>query len=726
MSVEKLRILIIEDNYGDFFLFQELLSSNGIAEDFIVNAVTLTEGINQLQNNPFDIVFLDLSLPDSFGESTFQTLSKAAPEIPVIVLTGMADAQLALRTVQLGAQDYLVKGDLDERVIQKSIIYSIERKKNLDKVKKSEGKYKHLFENNPIPMFAYDPKTFRHLVVNNAALEKYGYTEEEFLALTIFDIRPNEDEKMLREYLQTPFTGIRHSGEWRHKKKNGDIIYVDLIGHDAVINDTAARLVFAHDITDRKIAQKDVQFQANILENIKDIVIVTCDKGVINYWGKGATEALGFSKEEMVGKSLQLLLHKETPTTFQSILAQLQKYEVFTEQLPVKTKAGDTLWLDLKTTHTYNEIEDASGILWVSRDITESRQDKEMLLIQRSAIEAVAVGICITNPLEEGNPLVFSNPYLLQLTGYEKSEIIGNSFDLLFGPYTNSDTIAEINACLEANKPFVGEILNYKKNTDAFWNLLMITPIFNEEGKLINYAGFLQDITDQRMANENLIYKNRELNTFIYKASHDLRSPIASLMGLAELGKMEFTDKRVLHFFNMISDTSIRLDKILKTLLNLTALKEAEPEYYDINFREFLDELLESLPDHYNKEAVIVDCRDNAVVYSDKNILSEIVVKVLDNAYKYKSEEKEFQVEISLLQSARKNQIIIRDTGTGIEQASLPHVFDMFYRANYGSNGSGLGLYIVKNFVEKLKGQVDIQSEVDKGTTVTVELPATH
>jgi PAS domain S-box-containing protein len=141
-----------------------------------------------------------------------------------------------------------------------------DRKHSEEKIRLSEQQYRYLFENNPHPMWAYDLKTLQFLAVNDSAVEKYGYSRDEFLKMTIADIRPQEDVARLAENLSRPRTTIQHSGEWRHQLKDGRIIDVEIDSHTLNFSEREAVLVVAQDITERKQTEEQIRQRMNELE----------------------------------------------------------------------------------------------------------------------------------------------------------------------------------------------------------------------------------------------------------------------------------------------------------------------------------------------------------------------------------------------------------------------------------------------------------------------------
>src|ERR1017187_24535 len=192
-------ILIIEDNPGDQLLLQESLKSTGLLIDHITMANTITEAMCLLEEHSFSIIFLDLFLPDSSGLETFTQLVERYSKMPVIICSVLSDTQIAVKAISMGAQDFLIKGDYTFTLLEKTVRYSIERKDAEQLIKTSEESYRYLFDNNPATIFIWDLNDFRILEVNEAAVNLYGYTKEEFLQKTLLDIRPEDERDKLTE-----------------------------------------------------------------------------------------------------------------------------------------------------------------------------------------------------------------------------------------------------------------------------------------------------------------------------------------------------------------------------------------------------------------------------------------------------------------------------------------------------------------------------------------------
>ena len=263
-------VLIIEDNPGDQLLLQESLRSTHLIIDQITTADTIAEAMGLLEQNTFSIIFLDLFLPDSAGLETFQQLIKLTSKIPVIISSGLSDTSIAVKAISMGAQDFLIKGDYTNTLLEKAVRYGIERKDAEQLIKTSEENYRYLFDNNPATIFIWDLDDFRILEVNEAAVNLYGYTKEEFLQKTLLDIRPEDDRDKLIEAeakLQTEYR--KASGIWKHFNKKGEILNMDISSHRIVYHGKQVILSLANDITERilleeKLAEEKIKKQQEI------------------------------------------------------------------------------------------------------------------------------------------------------------------------------------------------------------------------------------------------------------------------------------------------------------------------------------------------------------------------------------------------------------------------------------------------------------------------------
>jgi len=263
-DLTKTKILAIEDSQVDFFLVKKYLE-NYVNSSNLINAKTFKEAeeLLAIHNSEIEVILLDLSLPDKQREDLIAGILSISENIPVIVITGSVEASFAIHSLSMGVSDYLLKEELNATTLYKSILYNIERNNFILDLKISEQKYSDLFHLSPQPMWVYDLETLHFLDVNQAAISHYGYSYNEFINMTIRDIRPEEELAMLEAVIEE----IKKTGQnyqqkvFKHVKKNGELIYSEIIGNIIEFNGKKAEIILANDITLRMEHMKAIEAQ---------------------------------------------------------------------------------------------------------------------------------------------------------------------------------------------------------------------------------------------------------------------------------------------------------------------------------------------------------------------------------------------------------------------------------------------------------------------------------
>lgn len=252
LQQQPLSIMIVEDNPGDLYLLEESLELTRLQVARIYKARSVEEAIRLLSEYYINMILLDLSLPDSTGFDSFVHINQYADGIPIIVLTGLADMELALETMANGAQDYLIKGEYDERLLLKSIQYSVERNRILESLRESNESYRNLFFNNPLPIIIWDIQDFRVLEVNEAAQIQYGYSREELLSKRMLELSQESELLRLQEtarvFRDTDL--MKETALWTHLNHAGEAMIMDISSHKIEYKGNLAILAIHNDITE--------------------------------------------------------------------------------------------------------------------------------------------------------------------------------------------------------------------------------------------------------------------------------------------------------------------------------------------------------------------------------------------------------------------------------------------------------------------------------------------
>lgn len=231
-----------------------------------------------------------------------------------------------------------------------------------------------------------------------------------------------------------------------------------------------------------------------------------------------------------------------------------------------------------------------------------------------------------------------------------------------------------------------------------------------------------------RRQNDELTKINRELDSFVYSVSHDLRSPLASILGLVNVAKMEGVKEpeKVRSYFDMIERSIMKLDETLREILDYSRNARAEISIKEVDLEKVIESTFEQLKylkgHHEIKKSV--EIQQHSILYSDSYRLSVIFSNLFSNAIKYRDDNKaEKLIQVSAVITPAHAVFQIRDNGIGIHSDYLVSVFNMFYRATDRSQGAGLGLYIVKEMIEKMDGTISITSEIGHETVISIKVP---
>jgi len=272
--------------------------------------------------------------------------------------------------------------------------------------------------------------------------------------------------------------------------------------------------------------------------------------------------------------------------------------------------------------------------------------------------------------------------------------------------------------------------------------IYLITGIFSfillvkwRTGRLKKINATLGIILNQRTkeiqkTNRELIKANRELDNFVYRTSHDLMAPLKSLLGLMGVAKMETSDKQQINYIKMMEERVHKLEEFITSIMAYSTNVNARVTYELVEMELLLKEILQDLKYYDNSEMVRFEYQieeNSEVINLDRNRLKIVLSNLINNAYKYYDPKKEDpNVMIMVKRHKDSINILVEDNGLGINAERIDKIFNMFYRASETSKGSGLGLYIVKEAVEKMDGNISVTSEKGKGTRFLIELKTTE
>ncbi len=253
-----------------------------------------------------------------------------------------------------------------------------------------------------------------------------------------------------------------------------------------------------------------------------------------------------------------------------------------------------------------------------------------------------------------------------------------------------------------------------------FFNIVFTVLVF------INTNAYASRVFSKlSIQNTELMATNLELDKFVYSASHDLRAPISSLKGLVAISKMEKDPEALQHYLALMEKTLDKQDMFIKDIIDFSRNKKLKIAWEEIDLSKLIDESIDEHVYMPGAERIKIN-KDYQVqiIFSDSKRLSIVINNLISNAIKYLDPDK-CENKLSIKTSLENHSVFIEleDNGIGIDEKNQPHIFNMFFVATANPKGTGLGLYITKETVDKLGGQITISSELMKGTRFTIQLP---
>ena len=397
MAETPIRVLLVEDNPGDVLLLQELLGEVPSVQCQLTSVERLDEALQRLEQENFDVILVDLTLPDSHGLETFVTLHNRVPAIPIIVQTGLNDETLAMGAMQQGAQDYLLKGQISGDLLVRCMRYAMERQRAEEALRQSEERFRSLSAFAPIGIYQTDAHGL-YVYTNDLWQDISGLNLEESLGSAwVKGIHPDDREIVTDAWDKFIHGSGEFSLEFRFLTPQGNVRWV--FGRATAMTSQGGKIIgyvgVNEDITQRKQAEEKIREQAALLNVTTDAIVVSDLENRILFWNKGAENIYGWQESQVYGKHTSELFYQETPPEVESALLATMSRGKWQGELSKLTQSGNEILVESRWTLVYDEKGKPKSILTVDTDITEKKQlESQFFRTQRlESIGTLASGI---------------------------------------------------------------------------------------------------------------------------------------------------------------------------------------------------------------------------------------------------------------------------------------------------------------------------------------------
>jgi PAS domain S-box-containing protein len=563
---------------------------------------------------------------------------------------------------------------------------------------------------------------------NEGAEQQYGLTAEEVISKNIQEVyrpiwlEPAEEAAANQDLV---WKG-RCRSEMLHELPGGKRLCVDVttqVWYDES-DQAIGYIAIIRDISQRRQAQEESRHKSSILRMLLNNMPVmfyrlTSDGTILESLGNGL-KTLGLEENQLIGQNFYELYPSFTPT----VVAQASQAGTIHE---CKGETNGQVWYFDK----YFFSDPKGGYICFARETTDKRRDEETIRANNAKLTTILESTQSSIFALDGyyRYIAFNSRHeatMNRLYGLEieqgmslldlKTEVLEQEFDVLTQYAQRAMTGEQLSLVQEYGHPLI-----YR----AFFET-SFTPIRNEANLITGVAVFSKDISEQKRSEDELRRINFELDSFVYRSSHDMRAPLRSLLGLTNLVRMEENQPQRERYLSLIDKSVNKLDTFINDMTNFSRNSRQVLNIQPVDFDDIIRDCAENL--RYMDNADRVTLRTNlqleAPFYSDSLRISTVLQNLLSNSVKYQRLHiDDAYVQIDIHCNAERALIKYTDNGKGIDSNYLPRIFDMFFRASIDSYGSGLGLYIVKQVVEKLQGQIRAESRLGEGTHFTVQLP---
>lgn len=604
MNDDPCNILIIEDNPFDYKLTSKLITKSN--DRYVIEwANTLEMGLQKLSSSHFDILLLDLNLPDSRGIETLMPVRRLAPTLPVIVLTSQDDEASAITALKSGAQDYLIKGKIDRSLLERAIRYAIERQQAALHVKTQNDFLLSVLESLTHPFIVVDAKEHTITLANSAA-------QNEWFKEGVCCNSPgsqNTKPYLCNDY-PCPVTAVTEAKE---------------------------PVMMKHSFTGEKGDNKTHEIHAfpvfDTSGNVKQVIVYILD----------------------------------------------------------------------------------------ITDIENSKRESQRLstVVQQSSDSILVMDTC--------EIIQYVNPAFEQMSGYSHEELLGEPYNLLLSQKHTKDFFNSIRNELAQGKSWSGVLISKKKDDTLYEEDVVLSPVKNESGKIINFVSTSRDITSKKRLESIAEAANLMTNIgYIFSGiRHEIGNPINSIkMALTVLNNNieTYSIDIIKEFTGRSLEEVLRVEYLLRTLKNFSMYENLD--IGKISIDECLKNFTSLIRDDFKKQNITIDLQlPPAPVYAcaDPRALHQVLLNLVTNAADALSSVKSPTITLRLDKKARLIIIYVSDNGCGMTVEERSNLFKPFHTSK--RNGTGLGLVIVKKMLSTMNSTIKVQSEKKKGTTVMIFIP---
>jgi PAS domain S-box-containing protein len=456
-------------------------------------------------------------------------------------------------------------------------------------------------------------------------------------------------------------------------------------------------------------------------------------------WNKGIQDVFGYNRED-VGKTSKWWFDRIHPEDSIKMSIKLysfieQKTEKWQDEYRFKCADGTYKYVFDRGFLVKDENGNVIRMIGTIQDVTKQKEEEQRLKLLETVITQTKDAVIITES-EKSNrtvpKIVFVNPAFTSMTGYKSSEVIGKTPTVFMGRKSVENQLSNLSKALKGKEEFKFETLNHTKNGEEYWVNFSMIPITNKEGEHSHWISIQRDITEEKKREKEkeqlireLTQNNKDLKQFSYITSHNLRAPLSNLTGLLNLiEEIPVDNPELKEILNGFSKSTHMLNETINDLVKVIIIKDNPSiQKEEVLIKDVFENVFNQLSFliSLHKPILKIELEKVTILNINRAYLESILLNLFTNAIKYRSPKRTLRVFVSSKEVGENITLIFKDNGIGIDlERNGDKIFGLYQRFHNHPDSKGLGLYLVKSQVESMGGTINVESEVDKGTTFTI------
>jgi PAS domain S-box-containing protein len=635
-------------------------------------------------------------------------------------------------------------------------------RKSLNQAQTEAAKFRLLFEHAADGILVVDCQTYRFILANQNICRMLGYSQEEILGLSLQDIHPVAVSDQVREL----FDGMLR-GEINHSltgcpllRKDGGIFHADISSALLTLDSKPAAIGFFHDVSERSRAQEQLWIREAELAGIfrtAPIGIGLMIDRVFSKVNQRFCEMVGYTEEELIGRDSRMLYPAQEDYDYVG----REKYNQIRDKgagiIESRWLTKDGRILNILLSLTPLDAGDWSkGITFTALDITE-RNQIQIALAQseqrfRQMFEWMSSASVIYQPVDEGQDFLIAdlNPSVERIEKRRKKEIVGRRVTEVFPGVETFGLLEIFRRVYRTGRPAHHPVSIYRDQRIRGWRENYVYKL--PSGEIV---ALYEDVTEKKQAEharekllKELRAKNEELESIVFIASHDLRSPLVNIEGftgeiskscreLSALFKQTSCDKEIRQRLERLLENEIpesirfvaagttKMDALLSGLLRLSRIGTATMHIEPVQMNLLIQTILGAMRFEVQRLGAQIQIEELPNCLGDAVRINQVFTNLIDNAIKYRHPDRPIQIRIAGTVNGDEAVYTVSDNGIGIDRAHYEKIFEIFHQLNPNSpsGGQGLGLTIVRRILDRLDGQIRVESEIGIGSTFLIALP---